>query len=80
MTTNPAGASLRYETTIGQSKRDNPQLSESTQLDEFVRFRNERDATLRAPRLLFESVQVNIDAGRPAPVAGQRPALPDRFP
>ena len=30
----------------------------------FVRFRQERDATLRAPALLLPSIQVNIRAGR----------------
>jgi glyoxylase-like metal-dependent hydrolase (beta-lactamase superfamily II) len=60
----PAGRSVKWETTIGASKRNNPQLNATTTRDEFVRFRKERDATLAAPRLLFESVQVNVDAGR----------------
>ena len=40
------------------------QLRQSTSRDEFVKARNTRDATLKAPRLLYPSVQVNIDAGR----------------
>jgi glyoxylase-like metal-dependent hydrolase (beta-lactamase superfamily II) len=64
----PGGRPLRYETTIGLSKRRNPQLRAATTRDEFVRFRTERDAQLDPPRLLYPSVQVNIDAGRlPAP-------------
>lgn len=60
----PGGRPLRYETTIGASKRHNPQLQAETTREDFVRFRNERDATLSPPRLIFQSVQINIDAGR----------------
>ncbi|HSO35199.1 MAG TPA: MBL fold metallo-hydrolase [Labilithrix sp.] len=70
----PNGRALRAETTIGRSKESNVQLRASTSREEFVRRRTERDAMLQAPRLLFPSVQVNIDAGRlPRPHAnGQR--------
>lgn len=60
----PGGRELRYETTIGEEKRSNVQLPVGRDEEEFVRFRTERDATLSAPRLLFQSVQVNVDAGR----------------
>lgn len=60
----PGGRPLRYETTIGASKAKNVQLSEATTREEFIAFRTKRDATLAAPRLLYPSVQVNIDAGR----------------
>ena len=59
----PGGRELRYETTIGESKTHNKQLTALTSRDAFVRFRTERDATLRPPTLIFQSVQVNIDAG-----------------
>jgi glyoxylase-like metal-dependent hydrolase (beta-lactamase superfamily II) len=59
----PGGRPLRYETSIGASKRDNIQLSADTSRESYVRFRSARDATLAAPRLLFPSVQVNIQAG-----------------
>ncbi len=59
----PGGRPLRYESTIGEEKRSNIQLSVATTREEFVEFRNSRDATLAAPRLLHPSVQVNIDAG-----------------
>jgi len=70
----PHGRALRYETTIGASKAANVQLRASTTRADFVRSRNERDATLAPPRLLYPSVQINIDAGRlPAPhVNGRR--------
>jgi len=60
----PGGRELRCETTIGASKERNVQLRQGTSRDEFVQKRQSRDATLAAPRLLFPSVQVNIDAGR----------------
>lgn len=60
----PGGRPLRFETTIGASKEKNIQLRASTRREDFVKMRTERDATLTAPRLLYPSVQVNIDAGR----------------
>lgn len=64
----PGGRELRHETTVGASKRQNVQLRAETAREEFVAFRRRRDATLSPPRLLYPSVQVNVDAGRlPAP-------------
>jgi glyoxylase-like metal-dependent hydrolase (beta-lactamase superfamily II) len=60
----PEGRAVRCETTIGESKRKNPQLNEHTTREAFVALRNRRDAALAPPRLLFQSVQVNVDAGR----------------
>ncbi len=64
----PNGRSLRFESTIGEQKQSNIQLSSKTQKASFVQFRKERDKNLQAPKLLLPSVQVNIDAGHlPAP-------------
>ena len=60
----PNGRELRYETTIGKSKAANIQLRAETTKEQFIEFRNTRDATLKQPRLLFPSVQINVDAGR----------------
>ena len=60
----PNGRALRWETTIGRSKESNIHVTASTSRAEFVARRTERDKKLDAPRLLFPSVQVNIDAGR----------------
>jgi len=69
----PSGRPLRAETTIGMSKEKNIQLTARTSREEFVKRRTERDMRLAAPRLLFPSVQVNIDAGRlPRPHANGR--------
>jgi glyoxylase-like metal-dependent hydrolase (beta-lactamase superfamily II) len=63
----PGGREVRWETTIGASKARNPQLSARTSRADFVAMRRARDASLAAPRLLFPSVQINIDAGRLPP-------------
>ncbi|MBX3192379.1 MAG: MBL fold metallo-hydrolase [Labilithrix sp.] len=69
----PNGRQLRYETTIGKSKEANVQLRARTTRADFVKRRTERDATLAQPRLLYPSVQINIDAGRlPEPHANGR--------
>lgn len=59
----PDGRALKFESTIGENKKCNVHLKESTTEEEFVKFRTERDATLNAPRLLLPSIQINIDAG-----------------
>lgn len=63
----PGGREVKWQTTIGASKANNPQLRADTKREDFVKMRNERDATLAAPRLLYPSVQVNVDAGRLPP-------------
>jgi len=69
----PGGRRVRWETTIGASKEANLQLRAATSREDFVRARQERDAKLAAPRLLYPSVQVNLDAGRlPPPHANGR--------
>jgi glyoxylase-like metal-dependent hydrolase (beta-lactamase superfamily II) len=60
----PNGRALRAETTIGKSKEANVQLRAQTTRSEFVAMRQARDAKLAAPRLLYPSVQINVNAGR----------------
>lgn len=59
----PNGRELEFQSTIGQQKKENIHLSEGVTEAEFIEFRNRRDASLAAPRLLLPSVQVNINAG-----------------
>ncbi|HHZ87500.1 MAG TPA: MBL fold metallo-hydrolase [Chromatiaceae bacterium] len=59
----PGGRELAYETTIAVQKASNIQLAAATDELTFTEFRSTRDKTLAAPRLLFQSVQINIDAG-----------------
>jgi glyoxylase-like metal-dependent hydrolase (beta-lactamase superfamily II) len=69
----PNGREVMWETTIARSKELNVQLRASTPREVFVAARRARDATLAAPRLLYQSVQVNLDAGRlPPPHANGR--------
>lgn len=60
----PGGRPIAWESTIAAQKSGNVQLKGSTTRTEFVTFRTQRDKGLEAPRLLFQSVQVNVDAGR----------------
>ena len=59
----PNGRELRYETTIAEQKASNIHLRSETTESEFTTLRNTRDATLNPPKLLFQSIQVNVDAG-----------------
>lgn len=63
----PGGRAVAFETTIGEEKRRNIQLSSETTRAQFVEFRTKRDKALAAPRLLLPSVQMNIDAGQLPP-------------
>ncbi len=64
----PNGRPLKFESTIGEQKSSNIQIKESTSKTDYVTFRDGRDKTLSAPRLLFPSIQVNADGGHlPAP-------------
>ena len=66
----PGGRALAYETTIVDQRMSNVHLRQDTQVDDFVKLRRERDQTLSPPALLFQSVQINIDAGAmPKPAA-----------
>lgn len=59
----PGGRDVEYCATLGEHKRNNVKLTEETTLEEFVDAREQRDEQLEAPQLLFQSVQVNVDAG-----------------
>lgn len=63
----PGGRELQFQTTVGESKRSNVQLKAGTSEKDFVKFRQARDQTLSAPRLLYPSIQVNTDAGNLPP-------------
>jgi len=59
----PKGREMRYMTSIGESKQSNVDLPAGRSEAEFVDRINARDKQLAAPRLLFPSLQVNINAG-----------------
>jgi glyoxylase-like metal-dependent hydrolase (beta-lactamase superfamily II) len=58
------GEAPRAQTTIGAEKASNVQLNSGTSETEYVALRARRDATLAAPRLLEQSLRVNIRAGQ----------------
>lgn len=60
----PGGRDLAFQTTIGESRESNIRLRASTAKSDFVAKREARDAELSAPKLILQSLQVNIDAGR----------------
>jgi glyoxylase-like metal-dependent hydrolase (beta-lactamase superfamily II) len=67
------GREAAWETTIAESKASNVALPAKRDRDDFTAWRDERDSGLAAPRLLFQSVQVNVDAGRlPEPHANEK--------
>jgi len=70
----PGGRELRFETSVGESKRMNKQVRMDTTEAEFVDFRQTRDAQLNLPRLIFQALQVNLRGGElpPAESNGQR--------
>jgi len=59
----PGGRAVMNETTIGFQKANNIHLKNGVSEEAFTKFRRERDKELDAPKLLFQSIQVNIDAG-----------------
>ncbi|KAI9002976.1 beta-lactamase-like protein [Hyaloraphidium curvatum] len=50
--------------TVGAQKTENKQINAETPLDAFVEWRHGRDKTLGKPRLLYQSLQVNMRGGR----------------
>lgn len=70
----PNGREVAWLTTVADQKAGNIQLDGQISRADFVARRTARDATLSAPKLLYQSVQVNIDAGHlpEAGAAGQR--------
>lgn len=59
----PNGRPLRFQSTIAEERASNIQLRDGQSEAEYVRFRTERDKTLKPPKLLYPSVQVNVAAG-----------------
>jgi glyoxylase-like metal-dependent hydrolase (beta-lactamase superfamily II) len=59
----PGGRDVAFESTIGEEKANNIQLKADTTKEQFVSFRTERDSGLAAPKLIYQSIQVNIEAG-----------------
>ena len=70
----PGRDRFAWETTVGEQLDRNVHIGAGKSEDEYVAMRQARDATLRAPKLLYPAIQVNIRAGRlpPADEDGRR--------
>jgi glyoxylase-like metal-dependent hydrolase (beta-lactamase superfamily II) len=70
----PGRDSFAWETTIGAERTGNVHVHDGVAEDAFVKMREARDKTLRMPRLILPSIQVNIRAGHlpPAEANGTR--------
>lgn len=53
----------RWETTVGEQRKENIHLKEGTDPERFREMRTTRDAKLDMPRLIIPSIQVNMRAG-----------------
>jgi glyoxylase-like metal-dependent hydrolase (beta-lactamase superfamily II) len=59
-----------WEATVAEQKRDNKHLGGGISKEDFVRLREERDATLPLPDRMLHALQMNLRAGRaPEPEA-----------
>ncbi|MEL6200831.1 MAG: MBL fold metallo-hydrolase [Pseudomonadota bacterium] len=59
----PNGRAIAWETTVAEEKKHNVHVGAGKTKEEFIRFRNERDAQLAVPKLIIPSLQVNMRAG-----------------
>ncbi len=59
----PGGRDIAWETTVGAERESNIHLAGGQTREEFIRMREERDATLAMPKLIIPSLQVNMRAG-----------------
>ncbi len=71
----PNGRDIAWETTVGEEKKHNIHVGGGRTREEFVRLREERDATLAMPRLIIPSLQVNMRAGEVPTDKDGRPML-----
>lgn len=59
----PDGRDIMWETTVAEEKAENIHVGKGKSREEFIKFREERDATLDVPKLILPSLQVNMRAG-----------------
>jgi glyoxylase-like metal-dependent hydrolase (beta-lactamase superfamily II) len=64
----PGRDEFAWETSVSEQREKNIHIHEGTTREQFVEFRNGRDANLGMPKLIIPSIQMNIRAGEdPAP-------------
>lgn len=59
----PGGRPVAWESSISEQRSANVQLRAETTREDFVAFRKERDRSLSAPRLIYQSIQINVYGG-----------------
>lgn len=59
----PDGRDIMWETTVAEEKAQNIHVGQGKSREEFIKFREARDATLAVPNLILPSLQVNMRAG-----------------
>ncbi len=69
----PNGRDIQWETSVGAEREHNIHVRNGITEDEFVKLREDRDATLGMPKLIIPSVQVNMRGGNmPEPEDGDQ--------
>ena len=63
----PTSRKVEWVTTVGEQKKKNIHVKTSIGEDEFVKVREARDKTLKMPKLIIPSIQVNMRAGNLPP-------------
>jgi hypothetical protein len=63
----PGGREVRYETSVREQREHNIHVGRGIGREQYIRLRQERDATLPMPRLIIPSVQINMRGGKLPP-------------
>lgn len=71
----PDGREIMWETTVAEQKAHNIHVGQGKTREEFVKFREARDATLAVPKLILPSLQVNMRAGEVPKTEDGKPML-----
>lgn len=71
----PDGREIMWETTVGEEKAENIHVGKGKSREEFIAFREARDATLEVPKLILPSLQVNMRAGEVPKTEDGKPML-----
>ncbi len=68
----PGRENFAWETSVAEQRGRNVHVGAGVAEDAYVAMREARDATLKAPKLLYPAIQVNIRGGRLPPAIGGR--------
>lgn len=71
----PDGREFMWETTVAEEKESNIHVGQGKTREEFIKFREARDATLDVPKLILPSLQVNMRAGEVPKTNDGKPML-----